>query len=134
MSSDSSRTEVTRSVIKTMYASSQAGDIDSFLGYLDKDNLVVLEPSFLPYGGEHHGVAGFQSLLAEAGKFIDVATITLESVVADGDIGVVFIRAKTADHGSEVRISERIVVRDGKVVEMRVYFHELGSMAKVIRR
>ena len=134
MSSDPSKTDITRQLVRTMYESSLAGDTERFMGCLDQNNLVVLEPSFLPYGGRIEGIAGFQALFAKVAQYIDLTSIKLDSVVADGDVGVAFIRAQSVNHDSEIQIAERSVVRDGKIVEMRVYFHELGSMTKVIKR
>ena len=58
MSNDQSQTDASRKVVQNMYDSALAGDNAAFFGSL-ADNLLVMEPQFLPYGGKHHGVAGF---------------------------------------------------------------------------
>ena len=133
MSSNPAVTEASRKVVQTMYSSALSGDQAAFIGCLD-ENLVVSEPAFLPYGGKHLGVAGFVALFADVGKIMDVSTITVDSLVADGDVVVAFIRVKTVADGSVVKIAERSVVKNGKIVTMDIYFHELASLINIIKR
>lgn len=133
MSTNASVTDASRKTVENMYARALAGDNAGFFGSL-ADDLVVLEPSFLPYGGKHHGVAGFQALFGEIAQYLDLTSIKLDSIVADGEVVVAFLRAKNVKDGSEVQIAERSVVRNGKIAEMKIYFHELGALAAVIKR
>ena len=132
MSNDQSQTDASRKVVQNMYDSALAGDNAAFFGSL-ADNLLVMEPQFLPYGGKHHGVAGFQALFGMIAAYLDLASIKLDSLVADGEVVVAFLRATAVKDGSEVQIAERSIVRNGKIVEMKIYFHELGALASVIK-
>ena len=116
-----------------MYDAVSAGDLEKFFSCLDKD-IVIVEPSFLPYGGRYEGLTTFQALLPKLGQYLDVSSVKLESVVADGDIVVGFVRLKATKDGSDVRIAERTVVRNGKITEIKVFFFELGAVASEIKR
>ena len=133
MSSDQAQTEASRMLVKTMYESSLSGNTQVFLNCLD-ENLVVLEPSFLPYGGRYAGLAGFRALFGEVAKYLDLASVKLLSLVADGDVVVAFLSVKTVKDGSELQLAERSLIRNGKVVEMKVMCHDLGSLISDIKR
>lgn len=120
-------TDASRALVKGMYGSALAGDYSGFLGVLD-EKLIVHEPSFLPYGGVTHGRDGFTKLFETVCRYLEISTLRLDSIVADGNVVVAFLSAKTIADGSEVSIAERSVVRDGFVVEMRIFYHEGGSL------
>lgn len=118
-----SNTEESRRVVKRMYETALSGDFAGFMALLD-EKIVVYEPSFLPYGGVSHGRDGFQKLFATIATYLQIPSIRVESLVADGDVVVAFLKGRTVDTGEEVEIGERSVVRDGRVAEMRIYYHE----------
>jgi uncharacterized protein len=109
--------------MKRAYDTALSGDLPGFLQMLD-ENIAVYEPSYLPYGGVSRGREAFTRLFATITTYLSVPTIRVESVVADGDVVVAFLKAKTVDTGEEVDIAERSVIRNGKVAEMRIYYHE----------
>ncbi|HKY92626.1 MAG TPA: nuclear transport factor 2 family protein [Nevskiaceae bacterium] len=109
--------------MKRAYDTALSGDFAGFLQMLD-ENVVVYEPSYLPYGGVTRGREAFTKLFATIATYLSVPSIKVESVVADGDIVVAFLKAKTVDSGEEVDIAERSVVRNGRIAEMRIYYHE----------
>ena len=120
-------------IVQAMYESAARGDQAGFIGSLD-DKIVVHEPSFLPYGGQHHGKDGFLKLIGEVFKHMDPASLRVDSYVAEGDVVVAFISLKSLKDGSNIRLAERSVVSNGKVVEMKIFFHEFGAMSSVIKR
>lgn len=126
-------TEANRKLVQGMYDASESGDIAGFMACLD-ENLVLLEPTYLPYGGRYDGAKSFPALLEKASPYLDVPTLRLESLIADGDVVVALVRVKTVNHDSEVQIAERIRIQNGKVVEMKIYFHELGTLVSEIKR
>jgi hypothetical protein len=133
MNDTSNQTETSRKIVENMYKSAVTGDIAAFFANFT-DELAVIEPSFLPYGGTHRGIAGFQALFGEIAKLIDVTSLKIESLMADGEVVMAFLRVKAAKGGDEVQMAERAVVRNGKIIELKIYFHELGSLAAVIKR
>lgn len=133
MNSNPALTEASRQIAQTMYSSALAGDQAAFVGCLD-ESLVVSEPAFLPYGGKHFGIAGFVALFADVGKIMDVTSIVVDSLAADGEVVIAFIRVKATADGSEVKLAERLVVKNGKIVTIDIYFHELASLVHLIKR
>lgn len=116
-----------RNLVEKLYQAALSGDIASVYEILD-DDVLVLEPSFLPYGGEVRGKEAFGGLLQSISACLDLSTMTLESMVADGDTVVAFLHAKTATAGEDVALAERSIVRNGKVVEMKIFYHEGGDL------
>ena len=133
VSTRQAQTEASRELVQTMYDAAIHGETERFLACL-ADDLVVIEPSFLPYGGVHHGIDGFLALFAEVGEYLDLGALQLSGLVADGEEVVAFLRVRSVKDRSEVQIAERSIVRDGKIVEMKVMFHELGGLLADIRR
>lgn len=64
-----------------------AGDVATFLAALHPD-VMLHEPTYLPYGGEFQGRQGFIKVLTEGAKFLDVAGIEVLSATADEDRNV----------------------------------------------
>jgi len=110
-----------------MYDAAKRGDLDAFVAALAPD-VVVVEPSFLPYGGTYRGVDGFLSLFGELAKTFDVAGLNVDRVVADGDIVLGFLRMPFADQNGMLDVIEQSTIRDGKVTEMRIFVHDLGAL------
>lgn len=50
MDNNTSLTDQTRSVVTALYAAAVAGEFQKFTGLFD-ENVVVIEPAFLPWGG-----------------------------------------------------------------------------------
>lgn len=120
-------TENSRRVVDTMYRSALAGDMDTMFSMLAED-LIVDEPSFLPYGGRTRSRDEFAKLFATVGRYISLDTLTLSSLVADGEVVVAFLQAETVAGKELVSIAERSVVRNGLVVEMTIFYHEGGDL------
>lgn len=124
--STSATTEASRRAVSRLYDAGLGGDLAGMVAALH-DDLVVYEPSFLPYGGVTNGPAAFEKLFAVIMQYIDFSTLRLESMVAENDVVVAFLNAKT-HKGERLSIGERSVVRDGKIVEMRIFYHEGGDL------
>ena len=133
MSSVPSQSETSRKIVENMYQAAMGGDVAGFFSYF-ADELEIIEPSFLPYGGKHHGVAGLQALFGEFTKYLNIGSLQVESIIADGETVRGFLRFSTASGDSEVQLAERSIVRNGKIVELKIFVHELGSMKALIRR
>lgn len=121
-----STTEESRRVVTALYTTALAGD-PGFMKMLD-ENVVVHEPSFLAYGGVWRGRDAFAKLFATIGGYLDIPSLKLESLVADGDVVVAFLKARTVKGNEEIDLSERSIVKNGLVTEMRIYYHEGGTL------
>ena len=121
-------TEDNRALITEMYAAAKRGDFESFFAVISPD-VVVTEPHFLPYGGSYHGLDGLERLFSDVTQILDLPNLTVDRLIADGDHVLGLIRVPIAGTDSEVNLAELSIIEDGKVVEMRIYFHDAGMLA-----
>lgn len=125
-----SETENTRKVVQAMYQAALAGDMAGATATMAED-LIVHEPLFLPWGGISHGKQAFIDLLGRIGTHLDMSSLILERLVVDGDMAVSYMSGTT--HGGRYLLaSERSTVRDGKIVEITVFYHDAGELVPAI--
>jgi uncharacterized protein len=127
MQSSSSMTERNRRTVQDMYEAGMRGDFEKVMACLD-ENLVVDEPPFLPYAGAYRGFDGFQQLMSEISKFLDLAAMKLQYLVADGErvFGVLAVVDRAT--GKDILLAEQSTLRDGKVIEMRIFYYDAGTL------
>jgi len=121
------RTESNRSLIRDMYAAAQRGDAEGFFSVMAAD-IIVDEPTFLSYCGRYQGINELQRLFGMVTQILDVANMRVDRLIADEDHVLGFIRVPVIA-GGEVALAELSVIRDGKVREMRIYFHDTGPLS-----
>lgn len=85
------------------------------------------EPPFLPYGGVYVGHAGFTRAFGAVVERLDLSRLKIERKVAQDDRVFAVVRIP-AHAGGEVVLAEEWCVRDGKAVEIHIYFHDSASM------
>ena len=71
------------------------GDLEGLMASV-ADDVVIVEPSFLPYGGEYRGKEGMAAVFGEVAKVLDPAGMSLEHLVAGGDTVYAKIRVPAA--------------------------------------
>ncbi len=125
--SHDSVTQASKQVVEKLYADAKRGDAVAVFSVMSED-LVVYEPSFLPYGGTYRGHEGFHFLFEKIGSLIDYTGLRLDSLVAQDErvIGVLYLPLIGGDGG--ITLAEESIVRDGKVVQMRIFIHDAGSL------
>ena len=123
-----SDTETSREIVAALYAALTRGDIDATLSYV-ADDLVLREPAFLPYGDIYHGKAGMVAAVEKITKYLDVSRVETRYLVADGDRVFGVVSVPDSRSGEYVLLAEESLVRDGKVAEMTIFFHEARSLA-----
>jgi ketosteroid isomerase-like protein len=130
----SNDTAATRAVISGFYTEVATSGASVFDKYIDPD--VVFEaPDWLPIGGVHHGIDAFvNTVMPGAGALVDVRSVTVDHIVVDGDIAVVFLRSKLIDTGEEVVVIEDFRVRDGKVTYLRLSHHDARPLMALVER
>jgi ketosteroid isomerase-like protein len=118
----------TRRVVTSMYEAALGGDLAGFFAHIAPD-VVTHEPPFLPYGGSYSGVGALMELLGEqVSRHLDIARPKIDRIVADGDRAFTVIRLRCQATGEETLLAEEAVVRAGKVVELRVFYFDAGSL------
>ncbi|MBV6761974.1 MULTISPECIES: nuclear transport factor 2 family protein [Rhodococcus] len=118
-----SQTEQTRTVVAGLYAAGSAGDVEGLLASLAED-VVVHEPAYLPWGGTYTGHEQFLGLFGTLVQKIDLTKIVIEGMVAEGEKCFVTFHAPEVASGQDVYIAEQSTVRDGKVVELTIFYGE----------
>ena len=118
-----------RRLIVDMYAAAKAGDVDGFFSALSPE-VVITEPSFLPYGGTYRGIDEFRALFGDVAKFLDMSSLKVDRIVADGDHAVGFIRLSTTSGDGEVKLAEHSILRDGKVAKMEIFVLDDAGLAR----
>jgi ketosteroid isomerase-like protein len=119
-----------RALIQNLYNSMiERNDMEEFLSYLS-DDLVIHEPPCLPYGGDYLGKEALVNLVPKIGQIIDLSTIEVEYLIADGDHVMAIVGAAGIEDGTHLRVAEESRILDGKVVEMRVYCFDHPSLAR----
>jgi hypothetical protein len=127
MTTTTSQTESSRAVMVRMYESAGKGDYQDVLSLLS-DDLVVHEPPFLPYGAVYHGLDGMRDLIGKVNQVLDVSKISVDRMVAEGERVIGIIRMPDHKTGESIVLAEESVIRNGKVVEIFVYFHETQTL------
>lgn len=125
---DTERTERNRKVVLDMYAAGIRGDLAGMLSHMHEQEFVLNEPAFLPYGGVYRGVEAMAAAFAKIAEYLDVASIEIDHVVAEDDYVFVVMRARDRRSGEMVLLAEENRMRDGKIAEMRIFFHEARSL------
>lgn len=110
------------------YADAAAGNIEGFFAAIAVD-VVVIEPAFLPYGGQYLGIDAFKGLLGEITKYLDLSSAKVDALIADDETVVACLRANTLRVAGEVRLMERAVVRNDKIISLDVYVQHMGAKA-----
>ena len=121
-------TEESKRILTAFYAAGMRNDWQTLMDFMD-DDIVVYEPPYLPYGGTYRGKANFpkiiESLLACGG---DLSKITVNYMVAEGERVICNVEILDTKTGKNFMLAEESVVRNGKIVEMRVYYFDAGSL------
>lgn len=123
-------TEQNRTLVQGMYKAAMSQDVDGVMSCL-ADDVVVHEPSFLPYGATYHGKQGFGELFAKIAESLDLTTLALDYLVADGDKVFGVLRGAEIGSGREVLLAEESTIRNGRVAQMKIFFHEAQSLITV---
>jgi predicted SnoaL-like aldol condensation-catalyzing enzyme len=92
-----------------------------------KPNIVIHEPSSLPFGGTYHGLDEFSQLYPKVSKFYDPSRSRLLNAYADGDVVFVIMQAGVAGTEENLLVCEQFTFEDGKIAEIRVFIHDYAG-------
>ncbi|ADB49115.1 nuclear transport factor 2 family protein [Conexibacter woesei] len=127
MSAASSETEQSRAIVEAMFAAANNGDVEGVLSFL-ADDVTVIEPLFMPFGKTYHGKDEFLGLAQVLPKYLDVSSITVHHTIADGDRVAACVGITDVAAGKLTQFIEQFTIKDGKIVENRVFYHDAGSL------
>jgi ketosteroid isomerase-like protein len=110
------------------------GKLEEALGCLHED-FVIRSPPELPYGGDHHGPAGFGELVAGLVAIAVPEQIGAPEIRDAGDCVVLRAPSRFTSHTTgesvEITVVELYFVRDGQIVEMDVYYKDPAAVARL---
>ena len=127
MSATTSLTEQNRAIVEGMFAAANRGDVEGVFSFLSED-VAVIEPVFLPFGKAYHGKQEFLGLAQVLPNYLDVSSITVHYTIADGDRVAACVGITDVATGELTHFIEQFTLKDGKIVENRVFYHNVASM------
>lgn len=116
-----------KEIVRRAYEGMASGDVKAFLGALDQE-IEIVEPDCLPYGGVYRGTDEVLAFLQQAAAVVEPGRLAIEDLLAEGDRVVAVLRLGLRD-GSEALVSEHWRLRDGKAVELRVFWFDPSRVA-----
>ena len=122
-----SLTEQNRAVIEALYAAAKAGDAQAMFAHF-ADDIVVHEPPFLPFGKVYRGKEEFLQLFAVIVEYLDVSQVTVHHIVADGEYVIGCLGMPDRRTGDFTEMLEQFKLRDGKVVDIKLFYYDAGTM------
>jgi ketosteroid isomerase-like protein len=121
-------------VAREFYDRIGAGGFEDAMKLMDPE-LVVHEPKELPYGGEYHGVEGFVDLTTRLSALVEVETVTPPTFLGAGDVAVAQMIGRftspTTGRSVDTPIVELFSVRNGRIVDLDVYYKDPNAVASV---
>jgi len=119
--------EANKQIVRSAYEGMASGDAKAFLGALDPE-VEIHEPPFLPYGGTHRGQGEVIAFLKQAAGLAAPGKLVVHDLVADGDT-VVALLTLGLRNGADAQVSETWRMRDGRAVELRVFWFDPEAAA-----
>ncbi|MFD6063245.1 nuclear transport factor 2 family protein [Rhodococcus wratislaviensis] len=123
-------TETNRRIVTEMYEAGQRGELETFFGHV-ADDVVLTEPAYLPYGGTYRGAEAVREVFGVIAGYLDMNSLTIDRLVADEDHVFAILSSNQIATGERIMLTELSILREGKVAEFRVFFHEAGSLLEL---
>lgn len=127
MTATVSLTEKNRAIVLELYAAAASGQPERIMGLLT-DDIVVDEPSYLPYGKVYNGIEEFAGLFGMIGDYLDLSDIRVNYTIADGDRVAACVSVRDVTSGEYTTFIEQSTVRDGKIAEIRLFYYDPQTM------
>lgn len=127
MSTAMSLTEQNRAVVLGMFEAANRSDIEGVFSFLSED-VTVIEPLFMPFGKIYHGKEGYLELAGILPNYLDISSITVHYTIADGDRVAACVGIADVTTGELTQFIEQFTIKDGKIVENRVFYNDAGTL------
>ena len=127
MTTTESLTEKNRAIVEKLYAAASSGDLGAVAPLL-ADDIVVDEPTYLPYGKVYRGQEEFAGLFGMIGQFLDLTQVNVHYLIADGDRVAACLGIPDVTTGEMTHFIEQSTLRDGQIVEMKLFYYDAQSM------
>jgi ketosteroid isomerase-like protein len=122
---------------KAMYAAVARGEWDKVADFMS-DDLVIHEPTSLPYGGEWRGRDALQKLYAHVMGYWEDPVVQWQELVGGGKYAVALLHftvtAKSSGKRFETHIAEVTEFDDaGKMASMRIHYFDTAYMVEQLK-
>ena len=111
-----------KEMVRQIYEASLKGDAEALPNAMHADFEEIVPP-ILPWGGVHRGPVAFKKVLPLVAAAMDFSSIKLISLAADGDRVAALLNARAVGE-EELWITEQWLLRDGKVLQLMVFYHD----------
>jgi uncharacterized protein len=122
-------------IIKTFYEYLAKGDRDWIYANLIADDIELIEPPSLPYGGIYRGKDLVRRTLKTVVETWDNMEFEIVNYLAGGDSVVVHAylgcTGRRTGKSFHIPMMELWRIRDGRIIELRPFFHDTARMAEV---
>lgn len=119
--------EQNRAAVEAMYAAGCAGDIQRAASFV-ADDVVIVEPTYLPYGGVYHGKEEFLKIVGIVYDYLDVSKTAVHYTIAEGDRVAACIGIPDQKTGKLTHMIEESTFRDGKIAHIQLFYYDPGTM------
>lgn len=96
------------------------------------DDFVIVEPPGLPYGGAHHGAAGFRHMVEVFQEAWDDLHIEVVLLAGVGDVVILKVRLKAVAAATgrrvDASVAEFFTIRDGRIAASEVFYADLAAV------
>jgi hypothetical protein len=127
MTTTESLTEKNRAIVEKLYAAASGGDLGAIAPLL-ADDIVVDEPTYLPYGKVYRGKEEFAGLFGMIGQYLDLTQVNVHYLIADGDRVAACLGIPDVTTGEMTHFIEQSTLRDGQIVEMKLFYYDPQTM------
>jgi ketosteroid isomerase-like protein len=129
------KAETATGVVEMMLDHAASGRWEE-LEHVLADDFVIVEPQSLPYGGEHHGIAGYIALMKTIGDLFELA-FAPEAVDAIDESTVLLRMRVTFAHRKSGRsvtlpVLELLRVHGGRVKRSEVYLGDTAALLETL--
>lgn len=122
-------------VLEKLLAAGGAGDWDTVTGCVSGD-FTITEPDPLPYGGTHHGPAGFRQMIELYQQTWTDPQFAIQVMGEIGDTvvmkGVLSARSTATGRSVEAPVAEFFSVGGGLIVTSQVFYFDLAAVVAAV--
>jgi hypothetical protein len=93
------------------------------------ENIIIYEPSSLPFGGTYKGIKEFEKFYPEVREFYDFSRFSLLKVYGDDDVVFALIQAGIANSDADILLCEQFNFENGKIVTVRLFIHDFPNQS-----
>lgn len=118
--------------VRQVYAAMAEGNPAAAMA-LFHDEIVLIEPESLPYGGTYKGLGEIGAGMGAVAQYVDLAGLEVGRVLADNETAVAYVSG-TWHHDDgrtqPLHLRECYTFRGDKIVEIRVFYWDVAQLVQ----